>query len=322
MVALVISGAALAAPLSPATRARLAAGKPTSVIVEFNGTAADTAAAAERVRRRLRHDDAGILALRAAGYAAIDSAVTTRVAGRDATRVRAYQHFPAALWRLSSLDAVARLEAHPSVRALYENTAMHAVSVSDLPFINQPQTAAEGATGAGTTIAVIDGGLASNIISLPNSYPDFGTCSAVGTPASTCRVVYNHDVGTSAETVHGTNVAAIALGVAPGAKLAMFDVFNGTSASSSDIIAAIDTAIQLQATYNIVAINMSLGDGTSNASQCGPTLSPFATPITNAKNAGILTVVATVAPRRASRTRPVPRKWFQWAPSTIRPTAP
>ena len=290
--ALVISGAALATPLSPATRARLAAGQSTWVIVEFNGTATDTAAAAERVRRRLRHDDPGILALRAAGYAAIDSAIATRVAGRDATRVRAYQHFPAALWRLSSLDAVARLEAHPSVRALYENTALHAVSVSDLPFINQPQTAAEGATGAGTTIAVIDGGLASNIISLPNSYPDFGTCSAVGTPANTCRVVYNQDVGTSAETMHGTNVAAIALGVAPGARLAMFDVFKGTSASSSDIIAAIDTAIQLQATYNIVAINMSLGDGTSNASQCGATVSPFATPISNAKDAGILTVVA------------------------------
>jgi uncharacterized repeat protein (TIGR01451 family) len=72
----------------------------------------------------------------------------------------------------------------------------------------------------------------------------------------------------------------------------MFDVFNGTSASVSDIISAIDTAITLQSTYNIVAISMSLGDGTSNASQCGPTVSPFATPISNAKNAGILTVVA------------------------------
>ena len=34
----------------------------------------------------------------------------------------------------------------------------------------------------------------------------------------------------------GTNVAAIALGTAPGTKLAMFDVFNGSSASVADII--------------------------------------------------------------------------------------
>ena len=288
LTGLVKPDAALATPLSPATRARLAAGQSTLVIVEFDGRAADAAAGAERVRRHLRHDDSDILTLRARGYGATDVAIATATAGPDATHVRAYEHLPMALWRLSSLDALTRLQAHPSVRAVYQNTALHAVSVSDLPFINQPQTAAEGATGAGTTIAVIDGGLVSDI----SPFPDFGTCSAVWAPSATCRVVYQSNVGASSETTHGTNVSAIALGVAPGAKLAMFDVFNGTSASSSDILAAISTAIQLQSTYNIVAINMSLGDGTSNASQCGSLVSPFATAISNAKLAGILTVVA------------------------------
>ena len=70
----------------------------------------------------------------------------------------------------------------------------------------------------------------------------------------------------------------------------MFDVFQGTGAASSDIIDAINTVITDRSIYKIVAINMSLGDGTSNTTQCGGSV--FATAIGNATNAGILTVVA------------------------------
>jgi uncharacterized repeat protein (TIGR01451 family) len=197
-----------------------------------------------------------------------------------------------AVWRVSSIDALNRLQAYPGVRAVHENVLLHPVSVSDLPFINQPQTAAAGATGAGTTVAVIDGGLGTNYL----NFSDFGTCTGVGTPASTCRVVFNQDFYSgskaSAETTHGTNVSAIALGVAPGAKLAMLDVFQGTSASSTDINTALDTIIQNQATFNIVAVNLSLGDGTSNSTQCSSAQSPFTTPIANTLAAGIAVVVA------------------------------
>ena len=285
---LAVPAPGLATPLTATARNRLAAGQSTWVIVEYDGTAADAQAAAERTRRHIRRDDDTVLAIRARGYAAVDAAIVASSAGPDAAHVRSYEHFPMALWRLSSLDALVRLESHPQVRAVHQNSTLHPVSVSDLPFINQPQTAAEGATGAGTTIAVIDGGLDSHWM----TFPDFGSCTAVGTPASTCRVVYNQDVGTSSETTHGTNVSAIALGVAGGANLAMFDVFNGTSATTSDVLAALNSAIQLRSTYNIVAVNMSLGDGSSHSTQCGPSVSSFATPISNAKSAGIITVVA------------------------------
>jgi hypothetical protein len=124
-----------------------------------------------------------------------------------------YSHFPLAVWRLSSAAALNRLESDPAVRMVHENILLHPVSVSDLGFIRQPQAAAQGARGAGTTIAVIDGGLGNNY----TMYSDFGTCTGVDTPASTCRVVFNQDVypGASTETVHGTNVSAIALGVSP-----------------------------------------------------------------------------------------------------------
>src|ERR1700676_3552387 len=275
-----------AAPISAAGRARLTAGKALYAVVEFDVAATDAAANAERRRRGLSLDDLPVLALRTTGYAAIKARVEAR--GADAVRVLDYSHFPLAVWRLSSAAALNRLESDPAVRMVHENILLHPVSVSDLGFINQPQAAAQGAKGAGTTIAVIDGGLGNNYL----TYSDFGTCTGVNAPASTCRVVLNQDFypGASTETVHGTNVSAIALGVAPGAKLAMYDVFNGSSASSADVLNAMNTAISDQATYNIVAINLSLGDGSSNSTPC--TNSVYASAVSSASSAGITTVAA------------------------------
>src|ERR1700736_4700753 len=288
LVAVALPVTLSAAPISAAARARLAAGKDLYVFVEFDGAATDAAANAERSRRGLIRDDSAILAQRATGYAASKARVETEEGGADAARVLDYSHFPLAVWRLSSPAALNRLESNPAVRTVHENIALHPVSVSDLAFINQPQTAAEGATGAGTTIAVIDGGLGNNYL----SFSDFGTCRGVGVPASTCRVVYNHDYypGASSVTVHGTNVSAIALGVAGGSKLAMFDVFNGSSATAADVLDAMNSAISIQPTYNVVALNMSLGDGSSHSTQCANSV--FASAVTSARNAGILTVAA------------------------------
>ena len=291
VLSLAATAPAVANPVSAATRTLLGHGQAVRVIVEFAHSAADQTAEAERERRGLRRDDAAILALRAQGYRDVKARVVAADARSDAAPVTDYSHFPLSVWRLSSLAALDRLSSDPLVTAVFEDTRLYASSVSDLPFIDQPQAAAEGATGAGTTIAVIDGGLGSYYL----SYSDFGTCTAVDTPPNTCRVVYNQDFYSgsqaSTETVHGTNVSAIALGVAPGANLAMFDVFEGSNASISDVMTAMNTAISDQATYNIVAINMSLGDLSSNASPC--TDSPLASAVTSASNAGIVTVAAS-----------------------------
>lgn len=277
-----------AADLSNAARARLASGQSLTVIVEFKHTAADAAVNAERTRRGLKHDDDALREMRALRYAATKTSVENAVVGSDAKRVHDYKYLPLSSWTLSSTAALDRLEAQSDVIAVHENISLHTDSVSDLSFISQPQVASAGETGAGTTIAVIDGGLGSNYL----NYSDFGSCTAVNTPSSTCRVVYNKDFypNASSETTHGTNVSAIALGVAGGAKLAMFDVFNGTSASAADIITAIDDVAADQTTYNIVALNMSLGDGTSNASQCSSSV--FASALEALSNYGIIAVVA------------------------------
>jgi hypothetical protein len=74
------AGAARATPLSSQVRVRLSAGQPNLVVVEFDATATDRAALAERTRRHLSRDDDDILAMRAQGYAARKSGV----AGPDA----------------------------------------------------------------------------------------------------------------------------------------------------------------------------------------------------------------------------------------------
>jgi hypothetical protein len=94
---------------------------------------------------------------------------------------------------------------------------------------------------------------------------------------------------------HGTNVAGIAAGIASASSIVAFDVFNGASASSSDINAAINDAIALKDTHNIVALNMSLGGSLYQDPCTGPPAwrNPFQASIDSARANGILTVAAS-----------------------------
>ena len=300
-IALSFVGAVHAEPLRAAARARLAIGQGVQVIVEYDVAATDRALGQERQRRGLLLDDAALRAQRLQNYAAIKGAADVGVAGADATRLRDYPGLPLALWRISSPAALARLQA-AGIRAVHEDRMLRANSVSDLPFIHQPEAAAEGATGAGTIMAVIDGGLGSNYL----AFADFGTCTAVNVPASTCRFRFNRNYYTGAqashETLHGTNVSAIALGVAPGARLAMYNVFGWlfdsatqtyvSGAFTSDVLDALNhVLVNYNATsFNVVAVNLSLGDDAANTSAC--TGSAFAGAIASLANIGIATVVA------------------------------
>jgi uncharacterized repeat protein (TIGR01451 family) len=70
----------------------------------------------------------------------------------------------------------------------------------------------------------------------------------------------------------------------------MYDVFNGTGASSTDILSAINSIIALRRTYNTVAVNLSLAVPGSYPSTC--TGSTFAAAFAALGNAGISTIAA------------------------------
>ncbi len=290
LLTLVAAGAGPAIAAPPGIAAQLAAGAAVDVIVEVSSSAADAEAAALRRARGLDHDNAAIVAARAARYRTTKAAVEQALAGSGGAAVRDYRHLPLSLWHLSTPAALARLRTHPNVRAVYEDRRVFAVATpSDLALIGQPAALAAGATGAGTTVVVIDAGIA-----LANAA--FGTCPSVG--AAGCRVIYNQDYypGSGTDINHGTNVSGIVAETATATRIAMHNVFNGTSASSSDILTAMDWAIANQAVDNVVAINMSLGDGVSYPASCGTVGgggNPLQTAVATAAAAGIQAAVAS-----------------------------
>lgn len=252
---------ASASPVAPpGLRQRLAAGTPQEVIILLDEGAA--------VKSR------AINAIRANGGELLTD----------------YSHLPMLFTRIRSERALDRILADTSVQAVYENRTIRPHLAQSLPLIAQPPLPPIGRTGSGTTVAVVDTGVNYTL-------PAFGSCTAPGVPAG-CMVTTSVDLATNDNALddmgHGTNVAGIVVGVAPDTKIAALDVFNpdGTS-SDALVISGINWAIANRATYNIVALNMSLGDGSRNTAACGNKgTNPYVTPINNAKSAGIVTVIS------------------------------
>ncbi|MBX9793295.1 MAG: S8 family serine peptidase, partial [Burkholderiaceae bacterium] len=259
-----------------------------NVIVEFDASAIDRDAAAQRARRVRRVDDSASIERRAGRYRALKDGLMRSLNRRDVEAVRDYRHLPLSFKRVGSEAGLLALAQLPGVAALHVDRLHQHVLTQSLPLIGQPTVASAGLRGTGTTVVVIDNGT-----DLGNAA--FGGCTAVGTPAATCRIAYMQDVAPNptADHGHGTNVAAVVLGVAPAARIASLNVFGSAGAYTSDIISAIDWAISNASALNIAAINMSLGDGSHNASSCSSAVgNPYLTAIANARNAGISVEVA------------------------------
>ncbi|HFX6225688.1 TPA: S8 family serine peptidase [Acinetobacter nosocomialis] len=202
--------------------------------------------------------------------------------------LRDYNNLPIAFYRISNKEALVDLLNDPNVKAVYPNRINQATTMESLPLINQPQANTKGFNGTGSSVAVLDTGV--NYL-----HSDFG-CSAVNSPSSTCRVVYAFDSapddGSLDDNGHGSNVSAIVSKVATKTKIIGIDVFRSGSAYDSDILAGINWAVNNAKTYNIKAINLSLGiPGVKYKSECSN--SSYATAFANARAAGVVPVVAS-----------------------------
>ena len=278
------TGKLYAASVPDDVNQQVADGQAVEVIVEYDSTQVDRDLARQRARLARGVSDKALLALTQTRYQQLKLAADRAITTPDTDTITEYSHLPMRTVRVRSAQGLAALAANPLIRAIYANGTVRRTQSLDLTQIGQPTVAAVGYGGAGTTVAVIDDG-----IEVTN--PAFG-CTAVGTP-STCSIAAYTTIVSNPGTdfSHGTNVSAIVTSVAPQAKVAMLNVFSATQAKNSDVIKGINWAIANRSTYNIVAVSMSLGDGSYNTSTCSSGNS-FVTPVSNARAAGITVVAA------------------------------
>lgn len=260
-------------------------------LIEFDVDTMNRQIAGIRSSRGLVFNDASLRAERAAGLETFRRGLFASVPFDSASFRRDYIHLPLSHIKTQSVALVRALQQHPSVKAVFENTAFHAHLADSRPLIQQDKALTLGAKGQGVAVAVIDTGV-------DYTRSAFGACTAPSVPAA-CRVVYAREVapddGELDANGHGTNVAGIVAGTATGSAIVAFDVFDGASAYTADITRAIDDTIGLKDSYNIVAINLSLGGGLYTAPCSGPPafLNPFQSSIDTARANGILTVASS-----------------------------
>ena len=262
----------------------LHAGKAREALILFDDSAIrlQTEAPGELPRERL--------AQRAGHYRVLKEEVLTGLPGNDTTLLRDFSHLPMSFVKIHGPTGLNWLRSRQDVLAVYENMPLYFNLSESLPFIQQPEVAAAGFTGEGVAVAVIDTGV---------NYTDaaFGPCISPGVPES-CRVLASVDIaandGQLDSSGHGTNVSAIVAGVAPGAKLVVLDVIDTTGSTSSALVVdAVNWVLANHSTYNIKAVNMSLGDSGSYSTTCSKVrTNPFLQAINDLRGIGI-TVVAS-----------------------------
>lgn len=278
----------------PADVAAAVARRPTDVLVILDNSDGLRSA---RAAGRGRLDRASRAAAAAAATESFAAAKRRVIGGRAGVRSkRDFPRLPAALVTIDSPAALAALAAAAGVSSVTLPSLLRAETTSNLTLIRQPEAVAEGGTGAGTTVAVIDTGVD---LDHPGAATAFGNCTG-GPATGSCRVTRYEDVaGSGADDAdpsrHGTHVAATVAAVAPAAGIAVYNVFYddpdfGLVAWNSDVLAALDLVADHAAAANIRSVNLSLGDDTYATGDCAGSV--FAPAFQSLISIGVLPVAA------------------------------
>jgi subtilisin family serine protease len=250
--------------------------------------------------------------------------VLRRLAGTGIRLLARYQFIPY-LALEADASALAALRDLPEVAAVEEDVAVPPTLASSVPVIGGNSAWTAGFTGSGQVVAVLDTGV-------DKSHPFFNTggnkvvseacySSTSGDATSVCPGGVTESTASGsgvncslADCIHGTHVAGIAagndgigpnIGVAKGANLIAVQVFSRFSSScapatspcvlsfTSDQIKGLERIYALRSTYNIAAVNMSLGGGRYfDRASCDAANAAEKAAIDNLCSAGIATVIA------------------------------
>ncbi len=267
---------------------------PRDVLVELDAAEARRRGNLERPSRRTTTtDDAKVRASKRAEYRKLQSAFSRQLTGSGIKVVRRFDEVPALVVHIAGDEDLRHLQGLAGVAAVHENLRFTRTLAQSLPQIGQPAAAAAGARGTGVAVAVLDTGV-------DFTDPAFNSCTAPGRPSG-CRIAAAGDFapqdGARDDDGHGTNVAGIVAGVAPGARILALDVFQqdaDTGEPSADVIGlarAIDYVVATKFRFNTVAINMSLGlPGVGSTGRCA---TPFDAFFLEAQAVGVMPIVAS-----------------------------
>ena len=247
------------------------------------------------------------------------TALLNQMAAYPITGVKQFPYIP---FLALEVDAAGLqyLASAPEVATVQEDQLIELALAQSVPLIGAPVAWANGWTGAGQTVAIIDTGvdkthpfLAGKVV----SEACYSTTSASAGTTSLCPggVAQSTSTGAGVNCAitgceHGTHVAGIAAGkgnnfsgVAKDANLIAIQVLSKfttcppfpnscLTAFRSDMILGLQRVQALSSSFNIAAVNVSLSGGIFN-SNCDASDLAFKAAVDNLRSLGIATVVAS-----------------------------
>jgi len=289
-------------------RAAAAQGQPVRIIVGLR---------ADRYRPEGALPRAGQAAQRAA-LQALSQRVLARLPAAARARSRAFDAIP---YFSAQVDAntLLQLEGDPDVVSIEEDQLNRVTLAQSVPLIGGTTAWSSGFTGAGWTVAILDTGVQQSHPFLAGKTVSEGCYSNSGISGS--RSLCPGGVGAttapgsglncgaaiSSSCSHGTHVAGIAAGrgasfsgVAKDANIMAFQVFTdggfgSIGAYDSDVIAAMNRVYALRGSYNIAAVNLSLGtdDTWTDQATCDADNASLKAAVDLLRSVNIATVIAS-----------------------------
>ena len=267
-------------------------------------------------------DESDKIAQRAA-IKQVQDTILKRISAKNAKHAKKFNHIPHMAVEVDQAD-LEQLLASGEIDLIEEDVPVPPDLSQSVPLIGADGSGTfSGYTGNGQTVAILDTGvdkthefLTGKVVSeacYSTTYAGHAAttvCPNGQSSMTTAGAGVNCNTAISGCT-HGTHVAGIAAGkgvsfngVAKDATIIAVQVFSRFDANcggsptpcalsyTSDQIAGLDRVYALRSTYNIAAVNMSLGGG-SNASYCDAANAAQKASIDNLRSAGIATIIAT-----------------------------